>query len=51
MYQASHHSCIQSPKRRVLKNKQDSLLDKDKTMDNVRKHNICNNNNIIMRLL
>jgi hypothetical protein len=31
---------IQSPKR-VLKNKQDGVLDKDKMMDNVQKHNIC----------
>jgi hypothetical protein len=27
----------------VLKNKQDGVLDKDKTMDNVKNHNICNN--------
>jgi hypothetical protein len=27
---------IQSPKRCVLKNKQDAVLDKDRTMDNVR---------------
>jgi hypothetical protein len=31
---------VQSPKRCVLTNKQDSVLDKDKTMDNVQKHNI-----------
>jgi hypothetical protein len=34
---------IQSPKRRVLKNKQDGVLDKDKTMDNVKKHHISTN--------
>jgi hypothetical protein len=28
-------------KRCVLKNKQDGVLDKGKTMDNVQKHNIC----------
>jgi hypothetical protein len=32
---------IQSPKRYVLKEKQDDVLDKDKTMDNVRKRSIC----------
>jgi hypothetical protein len=32
---------ILSPKRCVLKNKQDGVFDKDKTMDNVQKHNIC----------
>jgi hypothetical protein len=32
---------IQSPKRCVLKNKQNGVLDKDKTMDNAQKHNIC----------
>jgi hypothetical protein len=32
---------IQSPKLCVLKNKQDGVLDKDKMMDNVQKHNIC----------
>jgi hypothetical protein len=26
----------------VLKNKQDGVLDKDRMMDNVQKHNICN---------
>jgi hypothetical protein len=26
-----------------LKNKQDGVLDKDKMMDNVQKHNICTN--------
>jgi hypothetical protein len=31
---------IQSPKRYVLKNKQ-RFLDKEKTMDNNQKHNIC----------
>jgi hypothetical protein len=34
---------IQSPKGCVLKNKQDGVLDKDKTMDNVQKHSICTN--------
>jgi hypothetical protein len=34
---------IPSPKRCVLKNTQDGVLDKDKTMDNVQKHNICTN--------
>jgi hypothetical protein len=37
---------IQSPKRCVLKNKQDGVLDKDKMMDNVQKHNICAGNNM-----
>jgi hypothetical protein len=32
---------IRSPKRRVLRNKQDGVLDDDKTMDNVQKYNIC----------
>jgi hypothetical protein len=32
---------IQSPKRCVLKKKQDGVLGKDKTMGNVQKHNIC----------
>jgi hypothetical protein len=32
---------IQSPKRCVLKDKQDDVLDKDKRMNNVQKHNIC----------
>jgi hypothetical protein len=32
---------IQSPKRRVLKNKQGGVLDKDKSLDNVQKYNIC----------
>jgi hypothetical protein len=32
-----------SPKRCVLKNKQDGFLDKDRTMDNVQKHNNCTN--------
>jgi hypothetical protein len=31
----------QSPKRCVLKNKQDGVLDKDRTMDSVNKQNIC----------
>jgi hypothetical protein len=34
---------IQSPKRYVLKNKQDGVLDKNRTMENVQKHNICTN--------
>jgi hypothetical protein len=34
---------IQSPKRCVLKEKQDDILDKDKTMNNVQKRNICTN--------
>jgi hypothetical protein len=34
---------ILSPKSCVLKNKQDGVLDKDRTMDNVQKHNICTN--------
>jgi hypothetical protein len=34
---------IQSPKRCVLKHKQDEILDKDETMDNVQKHNFCTN--------
>jgi hypothetical protein len=34
---------MQSPKRYVLKNKQDGVLDKDKTKVNVQKHNICSN--------
>jgi hypothetical protein len=33
---------IQSPKRCVLKINR-TFLDKDKTMDNVQKHNTCNN--------
>jgi hypothetical protein len=32
---------IQSPRRCVMKNKQDGVLDKDRTMDNVQEHNIC----------
>jgi hypothetical protein len=32
-----------SPKRCVLKNKQDGVLDKDRAMDNNQKHNICTN--------
>jgi hypothetical protein len=31
---------IQAPKRCVLKNKHDGVLDQDRTMDNVQKHNI-----------
>jgi hypothetical protein len=34
---------IHSPKRHVLKDKQDDMLDEDKTMDNVQKRNICTN--------
>jgi hypothetical protein len=34
---------MQSPKRRVLKEKQGNILDKDKTMDNVHKRNIFTN--------
>jgi hypothetical protein len=34
---------IQSLKRCVLKNKLDSVLDKDKMKDNVQKRNICTN--------
>jgi hypothetical protein len=34
---------IRSPKRCVLKNNQDGVLDQDKTMDNVQEHNICYN--------
>jgi hypothetical protein len=34
---------IQSPKRRVLKYKQEDVLDKNRTTDNVQKHNICTN--------
>jgi hypothetical protein len=34
---------IQSPKRCVLKYNQDGVLDKNRTMDNVQKHNICTN--------
>jgi hypothetical protein len=34
---------IQSPKRCVLKNKQDGVFNKDRAMDNVQKHNICKN--------
>jgi hypothetical protein len=30
-----------TPKRCVLENKQGGFLDKDKTMDNVQKHNTC----------
>jgi hypothetical protein len=33
---------IQSPKLYVLKYKQDGVLNKNRTMDNVQKHNICN---------
>jgi hypothetical protein len=32
---------MHSPKHCVLKNKQDSVLDKDKMMDIVQTHNIC----------
>jgi hypothetical protein len=32
---------IQYPKRCVLKDKQDDVLDKEETMDNVQKRNIC----------
>jgi hypothetical protein len=32
-----------SPKRCVLKDKQNDVSNKDKTMDNVQKHNICTN--------
>jgi hypothetical protein len=32
---------IQSPKRCVLKYKEDDVLDKDRRMDNVQEHNIC----------
>jgi hypothetical protein len=34
---------IQSPRRCVLKNKEDGVLDQDKTMANVQEHNICTN--------
>jgi hypothetical protein len=34
---------IQSPKRCDLKHKQDDILDKDQTMDNVQEPNICTN--------
>jgi hypothetical protein len=34
---------IQFPKRYVLKQKQDDILNKDKTIDNVQKRNICTN--------
>jgi hypothetical protein len=34
---------MQSPKRCDLKEKQDGILDKDKTMNNVQKRNICIN--------
>jgi hypothetical protein len=34
---------IQSPKRCVLRHKQDDNLDKDETMDNVQEHNNCTN--------
>jgi hypothetical protein len=34
---------IQSPKPCVLKNKEDGVLDKDRTMDNVQKNNIRTN--------
>jgi hypothetical protein len=34
---------IQSPKRCVLKDKHEGVLDKDKTMDNVQKRHICKN--------
>jgi hypothetical protein len=40
---------MQSPKRCVLKNKQDGVLDKDKKMDNVQKHNICKDNSVNRR--
>jgi hypothetical protein len=33
------HISGESPKRRVLKDKQDEVLDKDKTVDNVQKRN------------
>jgi hypothetical protein len=33
---------IQSPKRCVLKEKQDDILNKDETLDNVQKRNIWN---------
>jgi hypothetical protein len=32
---------IQSLKRCVFRYKQDGVLDKNRTMDNVQKHNIC----------
>jgi hypothetical protein len=32
---------IQSPKRCVLKYKQDGVMDKNRAMDNVQKHDIC----------
>jgi hypothetical protein len=32
---------IQSPKRCALNDKQDEVLDKDETMDNVQRRNIC----------
>jgi hypothetical protein len=34
---------IQSPKLRVFKYKQDGVLHKNRTADNVQKHNICIN--------
>jgi hypothetical protein len=34
---------IQSPKRCVSKSKQDGVLDKNRTMNNVKKYNICIN--------
>jgi hypothetical protein len=34
---------LQYPKHCVLKNKEDDVLDKDRMMDNVQKHNICTN--------
>jgi hypothetical protein len=34
---------IQSPKRYVLKYKQDDILHKDETMDNIRERNGCKN--------
>jgi hypothetical protein len=42
---------IQSPKRRVLKYKQDGVLDKNRTMDNVQNHNICNTSYYLIMLL
>jgi hypothetical protein len=37
---------IQSPKRCILKYKQDGVLDKNRTMDNVQKHNICSSDTL-----
>jgi hypothetical protein len=34
---------VQFPKRCILENKQDGVLDKEKTMDNVQKRNVCTN--------